>query len=75
MKKKLQNGTALFLLLVLAFSAVPAALGASGVTERRCQLIYYDFYLLKKLARRQKVYSYNCSVSSDTRKANAKSKF
>lgn len=42
---------------------------------RRCQLIYYDFYLLKKLERRQKVYSYNCSVSSDTRKANAKSKF
>lgn len=30
MKKKLRNATALFLLLVLAFSAVPAALGASA---------------------------------------------
>ena len=35
MKKKLQNGTALFLLLVLAFSAVPTALGASGVYRKK----------------------------------------
>lgn len=35
MKKKLQNGTALFLLLVLAFSVVPAALGASGVYRKK----------------------------------------
>ena len=34
-----------------------------------------SFCLLKKLERQQKVYSYNCVISSDTRKANAKSKF
>ena len=32
-------------------------------------------FCLEKLERQQKVYSYNCVISSDTRKANAKSKF